>query len=82
VRPLTNSQALLMLADHLPAQQFAIFRHDPDQTIFVLGVIAHQYDQLLHLALQTVQPPEDFLQSRRDCAVFYAPSRFCCRRTF
>jgi hypothetical protein len=75
VCPLTDAQAVLVLPDHLAAQQFSILCDDANESIRVFRVIAHQLGEFLNLALQSIQPPKHFLQPSRRQAVFRSTSR-------
>lgn len=75
VCPLTDAQAVLVLPDHLTAQQFPILCDDAHESIRVFRVIAHQLGEFLNLALQSIQPPKHFLQPSLRQAVFRSTSR-------
>jgi hypothetical protein len=57
VRSFADAQAMLVLTEHLTAQEFAILRHNANDSIRILCMIAHQLRKLLHLPLQSIQPP-------------------------
>jgi hypothetical protein len=76
VRSFADAQAMLVLTDHLAAQEFAILCHDAHDSIGILRMIAHQLGKFLHLPLQSIQPPQDFLEPGRYQAVLRSASRF------
>jgi hypothetical protein len=76
VRSLADAQAMLVLTDHLTAQKFAILCDNPNDSIGILRMVAHQLREFLHLPLQSIQPPQDFLKFSRHQAILHSASRF------
>jgi hypothetical protein len=52
-----------MVTQELLPQHLPIFGNDPDQSIGIFGVIAHQLGKCLHLAFQPIQAPQSILET-------------------
>ncbi len=60
---LAGTNLRMMLPEQFAADHLAILRHDADQAIVVLRVVADEFGQFLQLPLQAIKPPLHILQA-------------------